>query len=190
MKIGFTGKCGSGKTYFARYVSEKTGIPIIRLDYVAKEIFTRPGVRDWIFEAFGHVAPDEPAPGEDLKLFGAFRHSKRTQGFSEAEQKEFRDHFVIEIQKILDAHDKVILDHFDLPMIDVKLDKLILVKSNEEERIKGIAERDSLTFDRALELDKVVNLSTDYSRGNYAFIVENDYKSIPQEIENLVKELL
>ncbi len=181
MLIGLTGKTGSGKSH-AAMLFKKWGAYVIDCDTLAHDVLTFPSVIQKLLEAFGDTILSENKI--DRKKLGKLV-------FSDSEKLKTLNSIVhpVIVEKALEmaenAKEKIcIIDgsELELSKIDEKCKHIIVIKADENIRLKRILERDLLTPDVA---KLRINAQTDYSKK--AIVIENN--SLPCDFEEKLREL-
>jgi len=184
MIIGVTGKFGSGKSHLANFLSDKTGYPIFHFDKYIIEKLMRPCIRQIVEKRIG------------CKL--SLEHSHLLSNLQTLERTltKFEKGMILgmgnrKIKKLMRSGSPVIIDFFGLPISKhFKNFKLkILIQSDDQTRVKKLAERNGFTPEQVAHIDKIANDIVDYKDHEYDHIIINDYKSIPKAIQEITCEL-
>ena len=178
MIIGLTGGIGSGKSTVSKYLKEN-GYTVIDADKISRDL-TREGEELYfqLIETFGDVAKDRKALGRLV--------------FNDKEKKELLEEIVTkkvisEIEKmIIKAKDDIVLDApllFETGM-NKRCDKVILVTSSIENRIKRVVERDHLSEEEVLS--RINNQMKDEDK-KADVVIEND--GTLEELYSKIKDI-
>ena len=165
MKIGISGKSGSGKSSVARYISEQLGYVLINLDVVSKEI--RSKFKEEIQELVkSDIITDDKIDSkklgkilfEDKSLmdkYNLFVYSKQLDILKEYENKN------------------IVIDSMFLPIMDIfnELDIKIYVKCDDKIRLERVMKRDNISREYFLARDKN---SLNYNEDAFDFIINNE----------------
>lgn len=188
--IGITGSSGSGKSSACRIIKKRRNTKIIDADEIAKELQDNKTIYyEKIVEAFG----------KDILLDNGSINRKKLANiiFSNLVEKEKLDkltfkYVVEEIKTRIELLKKQDLNYIvvDAPtlieagMLDM-FDIIIVVKSNEKNKIDRICKRDEITVKEAQK--RLASQKSDEFYEAYAnFVISND----DENIENKVTEVL
>lgn len=179
MKIGISGKSGSGKSSVARYISDKLGFILVDLDIVSKNI------RDKYKKEIQELVKKEIIVDDkiDSKKLGEILF----------EDKELMDKYNLYIyQKQLDVlkeyeNDNIVIDSMFLPIMDIfnELDFKIYVKCDDIIRMERVIKRDSVSKEYFLARDKN---SLNYNEGDFDFIINNE-NGFSGQVETILEKI-
>lgn len=164
MIIGITGKSGVGKTTLSKLFK---GYTLINVDEIAHEVLEHPDIHRAISDAFG-----EEVANADRKVLGDLIFNNR-------QKKSLLANIIWEtmcryIDTKIYAHEDVIIDWILLPHTHYfrKCDVKILVKSDEDERIDHVLERDNISRDYLNMRD---SHSIAYDEFLFDYVITNNY---------------
>ena len=164
MIIGITGKSGVGKTTLSELFK---GYTLINVDDIAHTVLERPDIHQAISAAFG-----EDVANADRKMLGDIIFSNR-------QKKSLLTNIIWEtmcsyIDNIIDSNEDVVIDWILLPHTHYfrKCDVKILVKSDEDERIDHVLERDNISRDYLNIRD---SHSIAYDEFLFDYVITNNY---------------
>jgi dephospho-CoA kinase len=143
--IGLTGGIATGKSFFARYLSQR-GLPVISADDLIKNIYDWPETKDWLLK--NNLPPKGPKLREmvfndpDLKI-------KVENYLYPLLPKSFLDFFS------RFKNPQVII--YDVPLLFEKklelfFDQVVLVYASKDEQIKRLIQRDHISNELALKM--------------------------------------
>lgn len=163
MLVGITGKSGSGKTTFAKWLADNADYFLIDVDKIGHQILDRPDVREKIKNAFG-----VEVTSTDRKALGEIVFNNRDK------MREYADltfGLMCEvIDEIIATHPKCVIEWILLPktkyfnMCDVK----VLCERSYENRMNAVLKRDGITEDYFKTRDKN---SIEYNRDDFDHIL-------------------
>ena len=185
--IGITGKYGSGKSSFAKELSQKLKCDVINIDKVGHQATSDEKIKKELCKAFG---------SEILGVDGLIDRKKLGNiVFADKEKMDFLTRITWGyMQEILDAilnkEPSIILLEWALLPIDHKYwdkcDIKILMKAKEEEERKNkVLQRDKITEEY---FKKREANSLDYRLFEFDYVFENDYKE--ETMQKIIKEIL
>ena len=189
--VGLTGGIGSGKSLAARFFKDE-GAYIIDADQLSREL-VRPGkpALNEIVEIFGDFI---------LKLDGTLNREKLSEIIFQDDRKKTALELILHPKIIEREHEEYSIiianDPSAIVIIDAALliesgnfksvDKVIVVQSSEEQQIKRILSRSSLTYGQAVS--RIKNQMSLADKNKYAdFILEN--RSHPEDLMKNVNEV-
>lgn len=182
MIIGITGKSGSGKSTLANVLGQKRGYYIVHIDEIAHSVLRESDVQQQLIAIFGSKVMSKNKI--DRKLLGerifTERHAyKEVVNIIWAKIKK-------EIDLILTINENVILDWLLLPHTHYwKLcDYTILVKSDEQTRVKKVLARDKISKEY---LEKRDAAGINFNKYKFNIITYNNYKDY-SFIEKILKK--
>jgi dephospho-CoA kinase len=187
--IGITGGIGSGKSIVAQTI-ENAGYPIIKSDFVAKELMNSdPRLKAKIIAAFGnnsylndkinreYLSKEIFSSPDKIDLMNSIVHPPTTKKVKALAKGLFEKHDYVFVESAL-IYEAGIEENFDL---------IILVKSNEKNRLQRIKERDNTTIDE-IKRRMEFQLSDDVKSELADFVIEND--SSIKDLEERTKFIL
>ena len=158
MIIGITGKSGSGKSTYAKSLSENNGFFVINVDNISHQVMDMPQIKAELIKLFGDSVINNNEI--DIKYIGDLIFENRHI------YKQMSDLVWTEMKSIIDnlinEHKDVIIDWILLPhthywkMCEYK----ILMIADEEERKQRVMIRDNITEEYLRKRDSA---SIDYS---------------------------
>ena len=178
MKIGVSGKSGSGKSSVSRYISKALNFTLIDLDIVSKNIRN-----EYKNEIQKLVNEDIIVDGEiDSKKLGSIL-------FENKDMMNKYNLFIYERQKeILEEYknEDIVIDSMFLPIMDIfnDLDVKIFVTCKDEIREKRVTSRDNITREYFLSRDKN---SLNYDVTLFDYVINNDIEYLEQTNEIISK---
>ena len=180
MLIGLTGKSGSGKSYAASLL-KKWGALVIDCDKIAHEVLLSPEVTEKIRLFFGDDVFEGGIPNRKKLGEKVFSNAEALKNLNSIM------HPVI-VREILSLEEKgrpCIIDGSELEAsgIDGKCEHIIVIKADENVRLKRITERDKISKEQALLRIKA---QKDYSKK--AFVIENN--ATPLEFEKKLRKVM
>ena len=164
MIIGITGKSGVGKTTLSKLFK---GYTLINVDDIAHTVLDRPDIHQAISAAFG-----EDVANSDRKVLGDIIFSNR-QKISRLSNIIW-DTMCEYIDMTINNNKDVIIDWILLPhtkyfrLCDVK----ILIKSDNDERVKRVLKRDNISKEY---LGKRDSHSIAYDEFLFDYVIHNNY---------------
>ena len=162
MKIGITGKSGSGKTTYSKIYAEKTGYAVINIDEISHHALELPHIKAKLIECFGENIISENSINR--KLLGDLVFTNRHL------YEQMSDVIWNEVKNIIDfllrENENVIIDWILLPHTHYwKIcDKKILVTVSDEIRKQRVLQRDNITEEYFIKREQA---SIDYD--DFAF---------------------
>ncbi len=175
MILGLTGGIGSGKSTIAK-LFEIFGCIIFDSDYVAKQLYYDPIIKTQITDLLGNESYLS-----DNKINKKYISSIIFSNSNKLEQlnKIIHPAVIIELKKIKEKNPNKIIIKESALLFEAKLekevDKIILVVSPQEDRIKRVMLRDGLLKEDVLK--KIKNqLPDEIKIKNSDFIIENNEK--------------
>ena len=187
--IGVSGKAGSGKSYIATYISQKTGIKLVKLDFLVAEVVNKPLLKKRLQK---RIKMEIPEAHKDIQLFPLWRNLDRD--FSKFEHWYIRRLLNKKVKKLVKkSKESIIIDFLALPMFKVikKFDAVYLVRSDNDLRLEKICKRDDMDMGSSLNVEKYLQ---PYYAFNDAFtftdVIENDYERIPEKVEDIIRDLV
>ena len=187
MILGITGNSGSGKSYISDIIV-RYGYKKIDMDKVAHSIYdTRSDCLDEIRENFGDGVFD----GDKLmrKSLGeiVFKDAKKLELLNNITHK-----YIIEkVKEEMKDNENILLDAPVLidTVFENLCEKIILVTSDLDTKIKRITERDNISYQYAM--NRISSQpKEEYLSTRCHYIVDNSQgKDIEKEIEKIMKEL-
>ena len=185
MIILVTGKSGSGKSTFAKVLSEKLGYKYIDFDNVVHRMYESDEFTKKVVLIFGNDILNNEGK-VDRKKVGKIMFTTPTS----KQVLEYNDFSYKQMKKIIDSEmtKNTVLDYALLPIYDYwNSDGIkVLVKAKDDnERIKRILKRDNISREYFLKRESA---SLDFEKYDYDFVIENDYTiNFEKGIENLAK---
>ena len=181
--IGVTGKSGSGKTTFALALSQELNYKYVDVDKIGHQASSNPDILKKLCEKFGKEILDKDGNLDRKKLGDiVFSEKEKMQQLTDLTWDYMKD----VLNKLLEQHDKIILDWCLLPITEYwdKCDIKILVIADDVERKNKILQRDKISEEY---LNKREAASVDYLKYSFDYIFENDYKekSMKEMIEKI-----
>ncbi|MBQ8762392.1 MAG: dephospho-CoA kinase [Clostridia bacterium] len=182
--ILITGKSGSGKSYFAKLLSQKLNCPVLDIDKIGHKIYENKQVYKKVVSTFKNVETNNII---DTKKLGeiVFSDSKKMQLLEEITWEEMLKIINTEIKK----HPTIILDWALLPKTELWQNGIkVLVTAEQILRKQAILKRDNISESY---FDLREQNSLDYTKFNYDFVIENDYCNLEEKtnlITNYLKE--
>ena len=172
MLIYVTGKSGSGKSTFSKYLAKKLNYKYIDVDKIGHKIYECPEIMDNIYKLFGKEIDDENGKIDRKKLGKII--------FNEQKSKKVKKFFSITwkyMKNLLNNEitDNSVVDWILLPHTEYwKNNALrILIKSKDESlRLERVTRRDNLTKEYAKLRDKA---SINYNENEFDFVFVNKY---------------
>lgn len=194
MIIGLTGGIASGKTTVSSFLKAKNFL-VLDADKIAKEISEQEAIKREIVISFGEKILDSNSNIDRKKLkkiiFEDKKELAKLNSIIHPEVYKFFEKTAKE--KRLENSEKIII--FDVPLlfesgIDKLCDKILLIWTNRERRIKRIMERDNIESSLA---EKIIDsqMSDKEKIKKADIIIENNgsidelYKKIERFCENL-----
>ena len=187
--IGITGGIGSGKSIVAQTI-EDAGYPIIKSDIVAKELMNSDArLKAKIIAAFGnnsyqgdkinreYLSKEIFSSPDKIDLMNSIVHPPTTKKVKALAKVLFEKNDYVFVESAL-IYEAGIEDNFDL---------IILVKSNEKNRLQRIKERDNTTIEE-IKRRMEFQLSDDVKSELADFVIEND--SSIKDLEERTKFIL
>ena len=183
MIIGIAGKVGSGKTFVAEQLSKQTGYKHIKLDYQAAEAANVP-ILKWLLQK--RLKIKIPKAYEGIQLFPLLRNLEKP--FSNLEFWLFKSSLNRRLKKLMRTNDSMIIDFVALPMLTAskKFDKMLVIESDNEKRIRRLAERDGLTTEQVRKMDSFIDK---YCNFNGLTKVRNDYIDMVEFFDHIAIDL-
>ena len=180
MLIGLTGKSGSGKSYAASLL-KKWGALIIDCDEIAHKVLLLPEVAEKIRHHFGDSVFENNTPNRKKLGTVVFSDSKNLEVLNSI----MHPAIVREILSLEKADRLCVIDGSELEAsgIDEKCEHIIVIKADENVRLKRITERDKISKEQALLRIKA---QKDYSKK--AFVIENN--ATPLEFEKKLRKVM
>lgn len=186
--IGISGKAGSGKSYFAEYISQQTGIKLVKLDYQAAQTANKFILKQLLQK---RIKTRIPKAYQDIQLFPLLRNLEKS--FSKLEISLFKRTLNRKVKKIIrKSREPLIIDFITLPLLGAvkKFDEMYMIKSCDKERLSKLEVRDNMTTQQSARADGFLE---PYYAYNDAFtfneIIDNDYVTVPEKIEAIISRL-
>lgn len=186
--IGISGMAGSGKSFFAEYISQQTGIKLVKLDYQAAQTANKFILKQLLQK---RIKTKIPKAYEDIQLFPLLRNLEKS--FSKLEISLFKRILNRKVKKIIrKTNESLIIDFITLPLLDIvkKFDEMYLIKSCDKERLAKLELRDNMTTQQSIRADGFLEPYYAYNDA-FAFsdIIDNDYVTIPEKVKEIVCRL-
>ena len=180
MVIGISGKFGSGKSHFARKLSEETQIPMFHFDkYIIKQLM-RPHIK-WVAQW-------------KLRKKLSLEHSHLLSNLGSLDRNlRWYEKWLIlrwgnkKLKQLVKSCEPVIIDFFALP-ISKYFDKFgltVLVKADEQDRKKRFGERNNFTEEQVNQVDEIARDIVDYDECEFDSVIVNDYLPMEQSMFDL-----
>lgn len=194
MIIGLTGGIASGKTTVSNFLKAKNFL-VLDADKIAKEISEQEAIKREIVISFGEKILDSNSNIDRKKLKKIiFEDKKELVKLNNIIHPEVYNFFEkIAKEKRLENSEKIII--FDVPLlfesgIDKLCDKILLIWTSREKRIKRIMKRDNIKSSLA---EKIIDsqMSDEEKIKKADIVIENNgsidelYKKIERFCENL-----
>jgi len=186
--IGVSGKVGSGKSFVAQHISDKTGIKLVKLDYQAAQVANMPILKQLLQRT---LKLKIPKPHNDIQLFPLMKNMERH--FTKLEFALFRKFLNGKVKKIIqEAKEPIIIDFVALPILKAvkSFDVIYLLESDEEMRFKKLGERDGMSVDDAKRIDKIME---PYYKINESFefddVITINYQVLPRNVDEIIFRL-
>lgn len=186
--VGITGKSGSGKSYFARKLTESIDkSSVISIDHIFSRLMNNGQVIDRIVVEYGQGILKDGEIDLDVILNNKEIFSK----IYTIIENDLESEIARELKKKKQKGEKAcIIEWWGLPNIDLinQCDCSIYIQANSKERLEFLKNRETyMTQESMNERDNV--LGADYASKKYDLVVQNDYeeKTIAKVID-LVKE--
>lgn len=186
--VGITGKSGSGKSYFARKLTESIDkSSVISIDHIFSRLMNNGQVIDRIVAEYGQGILKDGEIDLDVILNNKEIFSKIYTIIENDLESEIARELKEKKQK---GEKACIIEWWGLPNIDLinQCDCSIYIQANSKERLEFLKNRETyMTQESMDERDNV--LGADYASKKYDLVVQNDYneKSV-EEVIHFVKE--
>ncbi|MBL7225020.1 MAG: dephospho-CoA kinase [Desulfobacteraceae bacterium] len=193
--LGVTGGIASGKTTAANMLKE-LGAPIIDFDVIARKV-VEPGqpALDEIVEYFGKQVLQEDGTLDRKKVsdivFRDFEKRKKLESFT---HPRINGEFVKQVNEIAAKDPDAIIQVVIPLLIELNLQyifhKVLVVYISQEEQVKRLAERDSISMEEAANILKA-QLPIDEKTGYADFVIHNDktLEETKKQVEDLWQTL-
>lgn len=173
--IGITGGIGSGKSTVCHVLSEKLKAPILDADKISKQAMNSPEIILLIKKFFGEVIFESPELIDRAKLADiVFSNEKKLSELNNIIHPYVMKEIEKKINELKECNEFILLD-VPLPNEDfIRLsNKIIVVVTNEETRIKRVMKRSGLS-----ESDVKRRIAKQMNTENYIkladFIIKNN----------------
>lgn len=188
LKIGITGGIGSGKSLACSYI-EKLGYKVIYADRVAKELYaSNLELRKKLVKAFGKGILDETGnisrPNSRKIIFSSKKNIKRVNSIVHPFVFAEMDKMVSKIKDRMVFFEAAIM--FESGSYK-RMNYVVLIYSNQKNRILRIRKRDNVTISAIKNLMKLQLDEREKAR-RADFIISNN--STPAELKQKVKALV
>lgn len=186
--IGLTGGIGSGKSTIAE-IFTTLKIPVFNSDLEAKQLYSRPEVKQQIITLFGNVYNSENQLDKKALANIVFNDDKKLQQLNNIIHPTVKKLFDTWVNK--NNHTPILIKEAAILIesgATKQVDKIIVVTAPKKERIKRVMQRDNVS-----EKEVVARMSKQLPEEKLIaqadFIIKNDNKQlvIPQVLEILKK---
>lgn len=186
VKIAITGGIGSGKSLACEYLAD-FGYNVVSCDEITKKLYNNHAVKVMIKNKFNGVISGDKRLKIDKKKLA-------NEVFSDERKKRELEDIIhpLVLKKALSSSDKKGINFIEVPILferDYKeyFDGVIVVLRAEEERIKSVMLRSTLTEE---DVKKRILSQVDYNKTDLSdcFILDNNES--PKELKNKLKVVL
>jgi len=190
--IGITGGIGSGKSTVSRILAEKLNAPILDADKISRQAMSSPEIILRIKKFFGEVIFDNPELINREKLSNiVFSNEGKLLQLNKIVHPYVMEEIKKKVDELKEENDYILID-LPLPNEDfINLsDKIIVVVTNDENRIKRVMKRSKLS-----ESDVKKRIAKQMSTENYIkladFIIKNNgsLEELIEKINNICSEI-
>ena len=179
--IGICGKFGSGKSTIAEYISEETNIEIFRFDkFIITQLLRFP---------YRRLAKKRLGLSPSLNfdhLLSNMRNLDRN--LTSIEKKTILRWGNKEIKRLGRSGKPILIDFFGLPISKFfpAFGTKILITSDDEIRKGKLEMRNGFSKEEISRIDSLAADIVTYNKEEFDYIIENDYKSMPAEINQIL----
>ena len=190
MIIFVTGKSGSGKSTFAKKMSEELCFKYVDVDKIAHSIYDFPEIIKQAENLFGKVIYDDDGTFNRKKLGQIFFKEKDSKRVKEYKDLTWR-YMETQIDSLIQSNENIILDWILFPETkywNLLAYKILVYTEDNNKRFEKLLERDNVSLEY-LKLRDQSSIEYDFSDFNYKIC--NDYakEKIIEHIKNIKHDL-
>ena len=190
--IGITGGIGSGKSTVSSILAEKLDAPILDADKIAKQAVTSPEIISKIKKFFGEAIFDNPELINREKLSDiVFSNEDKLLELNKIIHPYVMEEIEKKVNELKQDNEYIILD-VPLPnesFINIS-DKIIVVVTNEETRIKRVMTRSNLSEDSVKKrIEKQMPVENYIKLADFIIKNNGSMKELVEKIDEICEKI-